>query len=239
MMSWLPSTTARYLVLAVSFLAVLAALDGLVRAVDPRQGLGLAVTLWVCFGTVYGWLLIEPIVDARMVLRKVKDEAVLSKLGAIVDEVAERAQISPPQFVVYQDDRFDVMTVGIGKYVTIFMSDSATRIGDEELRAILAHEFGHIRLGHANTRLAVYGSLLVMAMISNSTPLVAMLANLFVLWIMRQMEFAADGVAGQVVGNESVRLALRKVGDILGDVPKWQEFFSTHPRFARRISRLL
>jgi Zn-dependent protease with chaperone function len=237
-MKWLPSTRTRYLLLGVSFLAVLALLDGVAKAVVNFGGFGFAVTVWVCFGAAYAWLLVEPIVDAALVLRKGQDKAILERVDRIGRSVALECKVATQRFVVYQHDKFDVMVVGIGRTTTIFVSEAAATLAEPELRAVLAHEYSHIRLGHSVTRLLLYGSLLALAMIGNNTPLVALLANIFVLWTMRQMEYAADNAAAKIVGEESVSAALELVCSMLGDIPKWQSFFSTHPTFKERIERL-
>lgn len=237
-MRWLPSTTTRYMVLGMSLMVLLAVLDGLARSVANYEGVGMAVTLWACFGVVYAWLLLEPMIDSAMVLHKIEHGEMVDRVRCLATSVARDGNMPLPKFCVYKDSKFDVMTVGIGKAVTVFISEPAAMLGDVELRAIMAHEFGHIRLGHSVTRLCLYGSLLALAMLGNGTPIVAMLANIFVLWTMRQMEFAADGAAALIVGGESVKTALRTVEDLLGDAPKWQTYFSTHPRFSDRIERL-
>lgn len=237
-MRWLPSSTSRYLILGVSLLAVLAVMDSLVRTVVTFGSFGFALTLWACFGVVYAWLLLEPMVSAAMVLRKVRDQDVLDRITCLVEQVSKGCGILTPNICVYQDNQFDVVTVGIGNRITIFISSALAKLDDTEFKAVIAHECGHIHLGHSVTRLFMYGSLLTMAMISNNTPLVVMLANLFVLWAMRQMEYAADGVAAKTVGDEGIKGALIFFQSMLGDIPKWQTFFSTHPRFAQRIKRL-
>src|ERR1039457_3087658 len=99
-MRWLPSTRTRYLILGLSFLALIELIDALARAMASYPGLGLAVTLWACFAVVYSWLLLEPIIDAAMVLRKVQDQPVLDRVQRIADKVAANGQMPAAKFCV-------------------------------------------------------------------------------------------------------------------------------------------
>ncbi len=238
-MRWLPSSKTRYFVLGLALLALLAILDSLARALIGFGGPGFAVTLWACFATVYAWLLLEPLVSSLMLLSNVRDPLVLDRLDAMAKHVAAQGKMGTvPRLQVYQDAAFGVMTVGLGKAATIFMSSSVASMDESELRAIIAHECGHIKLGHAVVRLCVFGSLLALAIVINGMPVIAMVANLFVLWTMRQMEFQADRSAAQIVGREAVAAALSSARTVLGEVAAWQTLFSTHPRFSARIERL-
>jgi Zn-dependent protease with chaperone function len=164
---------------------------------------------------------------------------VVDRINRIGREVALEFDIPTPTFCVYQDEKFDVMVVGIGNMATVFLSEPVSCFGDLELKAILAHEYGHIRLKHSMVRLSLYGSLLALAIIGSGTPMLAILANIFVLWTMRQMEFAADHVAVLAVGVDNFKSTLMLVGCSFGDVPSWQIYFSTHPSFRQRVERLV
>lgn len=237
-MNWLPSSKSRYFFLGASLLAVVALIDGLCQALRGLGGFGFMVVLWACFATAAAWLYLEPIIDRALLLRKINDPVQTARINRIAQEVADQFQIPCPQLCVYDDKHFDMMVVGIGKWSTIFISVPATTIDDFELKAILAHEYGHIRLRHAVTRIALYGCLLSLAMLSNGTNFIVLPANLFMLWTMRQMEYAADKAASEVVGVSQVTAALNHISKGITDPPTWQTVFSTHPTFAQRINRL-
>lgn len=238
-MHWLPSTRTRYILLFTTLMAVVTLIDELAKAVASFGSVGFAVTLWACFGVAYGWLLIEPMIDRAMILRKMQKNYVTDRINRLGREVALEFDIPTPKFCVYQDEKFDVMVVGIGNMTTVFLSESVASFGDLELKAILAHEYGHIRLKHSMVRLSLYGSLLTLAIIGSGTPMLAIVANIFVLWTMRQMEFAADHAAVLAVGIDNFKSTLMLVGCSFGDVPRWQTYFSTHPSFRQRIERLI
>jgi Zn-dependent protease with chaperone function len=238
--NWLPSTKTRYLVLGVSLLAVLAVLDALTTALAGLEALGLALLASACFAVVFGWLLVEPTVHTAMLVGKIEGGADVARVNLAAATVAVGAGLrQAPRVCVYSSEVFNVMTFGVGGGSKIFMSTRAAALPDKELRAIIAHEYGHLLLNHPLARLALFGSLLSLAMLSTGVPAIALSANVFVFWCMRQMEFRADAVAAQLVGAESVCSALDRVQVILGEMPRWQSVFSTHPRFADRISSLL
>lgn len=239
-MDLLPSTRTRYLLLFICLVAVVALVEALAKAVAGWGNSGFAVTLWACFGVAYGWLLIEPMVRVLLLKRMVagagrQHQHRVRRLGAALARVSG---VAIPRFYVYESDKFDVTVSGIGKGVTILLSDQAARIDDDLLESVLAHEFGHIRLRHALIRLTIYGSLLSLVIIGHSTAAIAVMANFFVLWTMRQMELSADHDAARMVGATRMRAALAYVGEVLGDMPAWQTACSSHPTFRARIARL-
>ncbi|NHZ99041.1 M48 family metalloprotease [Massilia sp. CCM 8734] len=237
-MELLPSRITRYLLLFVSLLAIVELIESLAKAVAGYGGFGFAVTLWACFGAAYGWLLVEPMIRPLLLMRRTVRGSSERRVRRIGAGIARDSGTANPKFYVYESEKFDVMVSGIGRGVTILVSGAAADVDDQQLRSILAHEFGHIRLRHSLIRLTMYGSLLSLAIVGHSMTAIVLPANLFVLWTMRQMEFAADRDAARVVGRNDVRTALERVGGVLGDIPQWQAVFSTHPTFRDRIARL-
>lgn len=237
-MELLPSRRTRYLLLFVSLLAMVGMIEALAKAVAGYGGLGFVVTLWACFGAAYAWLLIEPMIRPLLLMRRAVHDSSERRVRQIGADVASDAGTMNPKFYVYDSETFDVMVSGIGKGATILVSGAAADLDDRRLRSILAQEFGHIRLRHSLIRLTMYGSLLSLAIIGQRVTAVVLPANMFVLWTMRQMEFAADRDAARLVGSSDVRAALEHVGAVLGDIPDWQAAFSTLPTFRDRIARL-
>ncbi len=236
-MELLPSRRTRYVLLFVSLLALVALIEALAKAVAGYGGLGFAVTLWACFGFAYAWLLLEPIVRPLLLMRRTVNGSE-QRVRHIATGVAADGAVDMPMFYVYDSDRFDVLISGIGRGAKVLVSSAAAGLDDRNLRAVLAHEFGHLRLHHAVVRLALYGSLLTLVMLGYGVLAVVLPANFFVLWTMRRMEFAADRDAARMVGAGEVRGALEQIGKVLGDIPAWQSVFSTHPTFRQRVARL-
>lgn len=237
-MGWLPSTKTRYLMLAVSLLSLLAILDALAREVAGMQGVGFAIVVWSSFGAVFAWIALEPAIHTAMLVGKVRLGPVVDKVARISEGVARHAGAPAPAVCLYESENFDVVTMGMGKDSTIFMSTAVAILPETDLRAIVAHEYGHVVLRHGVTRLGLYGSLLTLAMLADGAPFLALAANLFVLWCMRQMEFRADAIAAHLVGAHEVCAALRTARGALGDTPRWMTVFNTHPTFEDRIKAL-
>lgn len=238
-MDWLPSTKTRYLLLASGLLIGLALLDAIARSVHVLQGAGFAVLLWSCFGAALGWLLLEPLVQTAMVVGKLQpEEPMVEKVKKIAEEVCALGKRKAPDICVYESNAMAATTVGLGFRSKVFVSRYVAELPADQLRAIFAHEVGHIALHHGVARLALYSALLALAMLSSGVPLAPMLANLFVLWCTRQMEFKADQVAASLVGSDPVKAVLQRSLVEFGDVPAWQNVFNTHPPFSERIRRL-
>ncbi len=229
---------AAYTLFFISLLTLIALLLNLAQTVAGYGGLGMAATMWACFGAVYALLLVEPMVRAALLIRREPDVERTRRVEDMGALAAIYSGIKTPRFYVYGSDKLEVMVTGIGRNTTVLLSAGAARLDESLLRAILAHEFGHIRLGHSVVRLAIYGSLLTLAILANSVPMVALLANFCALWAMRTMEYAADRDAARIVGAADIRAALAHVGQVTGDSPGWLSYFSAHPTFRARIARL-
>lgn len=237
-MNYLPSTRTRYVLLFICLLAMVSLIEALADSVAGWGNVGFAVTLWACFGAAYGWLLVEPTVRSLLVKRKVSVNGRQHRVRRIGAGLSQSSGVDFPRFYVYEGGKFDVTVSGIGGGATILISDQAASLEDDQLRSVLAHEYGHIRLRHGLIRLTMYGSLLSLAIIGHTTAAIAVPANFFVLWTMRQMEFAADKEAARMVGKENMCVTLGLIARDLGDLPAWQTVFSTHPSFRARIARL-
>ncbi len=237
-MEFLPYRRTRYLLLFVSLLSILALIEAMADSVAGYGGFGFALILWACFGTAFGWLLVEPMIRPLILTRQNMHCNAECRVCRIAAALANASAMPCPRIHVYESTQFDVMFSGIGAGVTILVSSAAAALDDDKLRAVLAHEFGHIRLGHALIRLTLYGSLLSLAIFGQGMTGVILPANMVVLWAMRKMEYAADRDAVRVVGVDMTRAALEHVGAVLGDIPAWQSVFSTHPTFRNRIARL-
>lgn len=228
----------RFTLFFASLLILVALLDNLARTLAGFGGVGVAATMWACFGAVYALLLLEPMVRAALLIRREPDIASIRRVEHIGALAAADSGIQTPRFYVYESDKLDVMVTGMAQGTTVLMSAGAARLDEGLMRAILAHEFGHIRLRHSLVRLAIYGSLLTLAILTSNTPFVVLLANFFALWAMRQMEYAADRHAAGIVGAAEIRAALVHVAEATGDAPVWQALLSAHPTFRDRIGRL-
>lgn len=237
-MNWSASRESRYLILAVTVLAVFGLVDGLVRSLAGLGGIGFALAIWACYGVVFAWILMEPMVRSFLLQSAHPCDDPQEKLRAIAHSVAQNMGMPTPRVQVYDSDRFNAMTSGIGPGVTIFLTSGVATLDKDVLRAIIAHECGHIRLHHIELRFFMLGSLLMLVLMANGLSLVAVGANLFVLWSVRQMEFQADAAAASTVGIQSMARALEHALGVVGELPRWSLAFNSHPQFRSRLKRL-
>lgn len=126
-----------------------------------------------------------------------------------------------------------------------------------ELRVILAHEIGHVRMRHiwAYLGLAVAGALYIPHLVKllapiaffEDAPLLRFLIPFGIYWgvvfrfFSRRFEYAADRYAIAMTGDPcAFRAALEKMADANGTVRRWAkwDFFQTHPPIDERVKRL-
>ena len=118
------------------------------------------------------------------------------------------------------------------------MTDRVAGLDKEILKSIMAHECSHISLKHMELRTLMLGSLLMLALIPNGLSLFVVVANFFVLWAVRSMEFTADSLAAEFVGLGAMCKTLESVRGMVGEVPRWSLMFNSHPRFDKRLLQL-
>ncbi|MBV9648090.1 MAG: M48 family metalloprotease [Candidatus Eremiobacteraeota bacterium] len=111
-------------------------------------------------------------------------ERQLPELHRIVDSVARRLGIVPPQIFVRDDPFVPIAAVGIGEpYALMLSSQYLEHLRPGELRFLVARELAHIAAGHTR-----YTSLLSVSGREN-----AVVALIFGAWL-RRAEFTADRV---------------------------------------------
>ena len=103
-------------------------------------------------------------------------------LVALVDRVARRLGVAPPQIFIRDDYFVPVNAVGLGEpYALVISSQYLLLFGTDELAFMIGRELGHIAAG--NTRL--------LSLINATGRSNALIASLFGGWI-RQTEYTAD-----------------------------------------------
>jgi beta-barrel assembly-enhancing protease len=120
-------------------------------------------------------------------------------------------------------------------------------VSDDELAAILAHEIGHIELGHSRKALVRTNRTkalnLVLSLVGRSPgAAVGMATSLAELGISRESELEADAFAVSLLTQSPYRpeglAAFLRRARRDERLPGWMTFLSTHPAVDERIGRL-
>lgn len=176
-------------------------------------------------------------------------------LARLAEDCTDRLQPGAVQFFVVRSERLNAYTFGLDNPKVVVVYSSLLDLMDaDELRFILGHELGHVRLGHTWLNSLVGG----LAGIPSSSVINAVLTLALLSWN-RTCEFSADragllacgrpekaltaliklvaGPAGQT--RRGLELAYRKID---AEDDSWlgglNEAFSTHPMLIRRIQEL-
>jgi len=115
------------------------------------------------------------------------------------------------------------------------------KLSNEGLRAVAAHECGHVISQHP-TRIAVLLGLIASVKFSIGVPLLASLTVLLAfLWMLREWEFTADQRAVELVGATAMCAAFMEYRAIAGDAAeasRFSELLSGYPSITRRLRRI-
>ena len=102
-MRWLPSTRMRYFWLGVAVLAIVGILDALEKSLAGQGVVGRLVVVLACFAVVYGWFLVEPLIDEALVSAKTRTSVGAGgdqvQLERILAEVARNAGMHVPRIL--------------------------------------------------------------------------------------------------------------------------------------------
>lgn len=112
-----------------------------------------------------------------------------------------------PKLYVTHDPEGNAMTIGTSEPVTLVRSGLVGSYSDEELRAVLGHEMGHVLADHVGltTALIVAGALLRGALRPSGLPAIPIYAVYYPLLEWRRMaELTADRASALVTGDPRV-----------------------------------
>ncbi len=168
-----------------------------------------------------------------------------------VRELSERAGIRMPEVWVYWDDAPNAFATGPSRNnaMVAVSSGLVELLDDDEVRAVLAHEIGHIANGDMITTTMLQGlmntfvyflaSMIARIVASNRDGetnfflyylvasilqiLFGILASIVVFWHSRRREFAADRFAARMVGAAPMISALRKLDAFTKALPAPEE----------------
>ena len=176
-------------------------------------------------------------------------------LASLVAESVARLQAGPVEVFVAPGDTLNAYTFGLVSPKVVVLHSSLLQVMDaDELRFVLGHELGHVRLGHTRLNSLVGG----MAGIPSPSMASVVLALAF-LWWNRACEHSADRAGLLACGKPHKAIsALVKLAAGKGSLTRTgleralrhieaeddhalaglSESLSTHPMMARRIEEL-
>ena len=170
--------------------------------------------------------------------------------------LARAAEISDIRAEIYEIHPINGLATPNGRiYITRGLFDHY-RSGDvtaEEISTVIAHEMGHVALGHAQKRFAVFASenavrialgLLLGRFLPGLSGLIATsLVGLFGKRMSRQDEFEADAFASALlvkagIGTSPQKSLLGKLESITGGSPGQVAWLMSHPKTESRIDAI-
>jgi len=217
--------------------------------IDVRGSVATSQFAWaMVFG--FGGAFISLFMSKFMIKRSMKMQQVTDPQTAkeaivfnTVKELSEREGIKMPEVWVYWDDSPNAFATGPTRNSAMVAVSSglAMNLTDDELKAVLAHEVGHIANGDMlattllqgllNTFVYFFASMIarmIASLASNDEEggmnmivyfvidialqiLFSILASIVVCWFSRKREFRADAYAADALGADSMIRALRKI----------------------------
>lgn len=178
----------------------------------------------------------------------------LPEVYKIAQTAAQRLSMSLPDIFVTQNPMINAYAIGVmGKQSVVLNSATVESMGQNELLAIIGHEFTHIKAGHTNW-----------LVITNSTesiqiPIISPIAGFIFLFWSRKAEYTSDrgavlasrepkavvnALAKVAVGKELFEklnidnLFNQKMNIDEDEICKLSESLSTHPYIINRIHEI-
>ncbi len=161
------------------------------------------------------------------------------------------SQLAQSTQYILHSDKINAMALpsGIILFTQGFV-DILEEFSDDEIAVVLAHEIGHIELGHSKSRMKDkfrLNAIEYVASVIFRNPLVNLTINgmsfLSEQMFSREQEYEADNYAIALLSNSEdnpvgLIKALQKLSE--GDtMPQWLEMLSTHPHTDDRVSNLI
>lgn len=221
-------------------LAYVSLLDALTQFAFPdgpaqnhASGMALAISVLIAF--FYGDRI------ALWMLGKRAHPVAPAEIGALPAGVGPIARHADVAIVVVHDSRRFACTLGAGRHPTVFLSTGMLRdLPAESTVAVVAHEAAHAVLGHTLLQgVAVALAIAVKVSVGLSGWLMAAVI-LGYLFAMRMAELQADRLAAAWLSPSAIAEALEDFVELTkaGELPRWADWFSTHPALQRRIRAL-
>ncbi|MCE5359632.1 M48 family metalloprotease [Candidatus Igneacidithiobacillus taiwanensis] len=179
--------------------------------------------------SLLSWLLVPRIVRRMLFLQPLASSGRAALAGQIVAELSLRLGLPAPRIYQFPSPVPNALVLGTSRHSAFFLLSSTLleRTSDAELRAILAHEMGHIYSGDMVGMQLLQSVIILIALLSmrqprssaerkRAEPLRVLLRALFFFLslpplsgFLRRREIAADRFAAEQVGGAGMISALR------------------------------
>lgn len=235
----------RLILAIVAFSAFIAGFEGLVSLAGgsggQRDQLSTVMTGLViaAYPQIAPWLL-PMLVSGRLKFSS-HAERVIAQLYQVIPPHIHR-----PKTIILAVTRPMALAVGTARSPVLFISvPMLESLADQDLRAVLAHEMGHLHHGHSvQTCLFLAGLFMIKAFFVMPTVLVIG-TFLSYLGIIRHQEYQADAYGSVLVGVPAMQSMLERLSAIVGEAPERSRMasiaittLSTHPSFSDRVLAL-
>lgn len=221
-------------------LAYISVLDGLTQfafaeqtAQDHASGFALAVSVLGSF--VLGDRLALWLLGRRAHVVEGDD------FGALPPGSAPIARHANVRIAVVDDRRRFACTMGAGPRPTLFVSTAMLKdLSPESALAVIAHEAAHAVLRHPLLQGVAVAMAIALKVVLGLSGWLLAAVILSYLFAMRIAELQADRLAAAWLSPSAMAEALEDYVELTqaGDLPRWADWFSTHPTLQRRIATL-
>lgn len=222
----------------------------------------LTAVLLTSFSMVVTWFM-HPLQFSRWLMpwRMVKAS---EQYQVIAQALSRRARLTPPVLMGVSHSPALAYAIGAQPQRSLLGLDEAflSAMKPQEVEAIIAHEMGHIVLGHTRQLTLLQGALVLLivplaalgagvagllrghwarpvffSLLSVLPYLLLPLTSLFVMLVMRRWEYAADRYAADLVGKPAVLATLRCLHGVFMPENSWNQVTAFDDRRMQRLLR--
>ena len=177
-------------------------------------------------------------------------------LSPLLQRMAKALDIPKLNVQIYEIDPINGLAAPDGRiFITrgFYNKYKAGDVSGEELASVIAHELGHVALGHARRRMidfsgqnavrAALGMVLGRVLPGIGPWIAGLVANLLMARLSRGDEYEADEYAAALMvksglGTDAQKTLFLKLEELTGQIGSLPEWLMSHPKTADRIAAI-
>ena len=177
-------------------------------------------------------------------------------LSPLLQRMAKALDIPKLNVQIYEIDPINGLAAPDGRiFITrgFYNKDKAGDVSGEELASVIAHELGHVALGHARRRMidfsgqnavrAALGMVLGRVLPGIGPWIAGLVANLLMARLSRGDEYEADEYAAALMvksglGTDAQKTLFLKLEELTGQIGSLPAWLMSHPKTADRIAAI-